>query len=328
MRFRWLDMDTDNSVHNVIIIGSGPAGLTAAIYAGRANLHPVLIEGTSAGGQLMITTDVENYPAFPNGIQGPELVLCMKKQAQRFETTFVSGDVTSVDLSKRPFAITVNAEATYLAQTLIIASGARAKQIGLPAERRLMGRGVSACATCDGFFFRDKEVVVVGGGDTAMEEAIFLTRFATQVAVVHRRDRLRASKIMQERAFQNPKIKFLWNREVSDIVAGEAGTVTGVILKDPFTGEMALKKTDGVFVAIGHEPDTAPFKGQMALDEKGYIITQSGNTHTNIPGVFACGDVQDPVYRQAVTAAGTGCMAAMDAERFLEASDHSSGGCS
>ncbi len=306
-------------LQNVIILGSGPAGLTAAIYAARANLRPLLIEGAQAGGQLMITTDVENYPGFPNGIQGPEMILEMKKQAERFETRFLSGDVTAVDLSRRPFSVTVEGETTWQAQTLIIATGARAKLLGLPSETRLMGHGVSACATCDGFFFRDKEVFVVGGGDTAVEEAIFLTRFATRVTLVHRRDKLRASKIMQDRAFRNPRLSFLWDTAVEDILGNDR--VEAVSFRNLKSGEVTQRPADGIFIAIGHEPNTILFKGQLPLDERGYIVPIPGSTRTPVAGVFACGDVQDPTYRQAVTAAGTGCMAAIDAERFLE-SEH------
>ncbi|MCG3117342.1 MAG: thioredoxin-disulfide reductase [Candidatus Manganitrophus sp. SA1] len=308
-------------IENVIIIGSGPAGLTAAIYAARANLRPVLIEGAQAGGQLMITTEVENFPGFPDGIQGPQLILEMKKQAQRFDTTFITGDVTSVDFSQRPFSIVVDGERTYRTQSVIICSGARAKLLGLESETRLMGHGVSACATCDGFFFRGKDVFIVGGGDTAMEEATFLTRFANQVTVIHRRDKLRASKIMQDKAFKNPKIKFVWDTTISDILDGPSGTVSAAVLQNLKTGETAQQKIDGVFIAIGHEPNTALFKGQLALDDRGYIKTEPGTPKTSVPGVFAAGDVQDPNYRQAITAAGTGCMAAMDAEKFLESQE-------
>ncbi len=303
---------------HVVILGSGPAGLTAAVYAARANLAPVLVEGVQAGGQLMITTDVENYPGFPDGIQGPQLISEMKKQAKRFATTFLTGDVTSADLSSRPFKLMVDGEKELLAQILIIASGARALLLGLESEKRLMGQGVSACATCDGFFFRDKKLFVVGGGDTAVEEAIFLTRFATSVTMIHRRDKLRASKIMQDRAFQNPKIDFRWNTEVVDILADESGKVGSILLKNRESNQTVSEVADGVFIAIGHEPNTALFKGQIDLDERGYIITKAGSTRTNIEGVFAAGDVADPTYRQAISAAGTGCMAAIDAERFLE----------
>jgi thioredoxin reductase (NADPH) len=307
---------------NVIIIGSGPAGLTAAVYAARANLRPLLIEGAQAGGQLMITTDVENFPGFPEGIQGPQLILEMKKQAERFETTFITGDVTSVDFSKRPFQIVVDGDRAYSAKSVIVCSGARAKLLGLESEARLMGHGVSACATCDGFFFRNKDVFVVGGGDTAVEEATFLTRFANNVTLIHRRDKLRASKIMQDKAFRNPKIKYIWDSTVTDIVGGPSGPVEEVVLQNLKTGRNSREKAEGIFIAIGHEPNTALFKNQLTLDERGYILTQPGTTRTNIPGVFAAGDVQDPVYRQAITAAGTGCMAAIDAERFLESEGH------
>ncbi len=304
------------NVLNVLIMGSGPAGLTAAIYAGRANLSPLLIEGAQAGGQLMITTDVENFPGFPNGIQGPQLILEMKKQAERFSTTLVSGEITVLDLSTRPFRVEVDGEKTYHTQTLIVASGARAKLLGLASESRLMGHGVSACATCDGFFFRDKEVFVAGGGDTAIEEATFLTRFATRVTLIHRRDKLRASKIMQDKAFRNPKISFLWDTAVVEVL-GDA-CLEGLLLKNLRTDETFERRADGLFIAIGHEPNTALFQGQLRLNERGYLLTKGGSTATDIPGLFACGDVQDPTYRQAITAAGTGCMAAMDAERFLE----------
>lgn len=308
------------SRHRVIILGSGAAGLTAAIYAARANLAPIVIEGSQPGGQLTITTDVENYPGFPKGIMGPELMEEFKKQAERFGTTTIFGDVTSVNLKQKPFEVTVGKD-SYSCDALIVATGASAKLMGLPSEKKLMGYGVSACATCDGFFFKDKEVIVIGGGDTAMEEALFLTKFVTKVTVVHRRDELRASKIMQDRAKKNSKIGFIWDTVV-DEVYGEPkdGGVTGVKLKNVKTGKTQDFKCDGVFVAIGHQPNTKLFAGQLETDEFGYLITRNG-TSTNIPGVFACGDVQDRIYRQAVTAAGTGCMAAIDAEKFLESQE-------
>ena len=302
-------------MHNVAIIGSGPAGLTAAVYAARANLSPLLVEGWQSGGQLTTTTEVENYPGFAKGIMGPDLMKEMRAQAERFGTTFKIGDVTAVDLTKRPFTITVDGEETIQARTIIIATGASAIPIGLKNEARLTGHGVSTCATCDGFFFRGKELVVVGGGDSAMEEAIFLTKFATKVSIVHRRDKLRASKIMQDRAMKNEKITFIWNSVIKDILGGEV--VTGVRLKNIVTGKTSELPCAGVFVAIGHRPNTALFAGQLEMDAKGYLLTEDG-TATSIPGVFAAGDAQDSKYRQAVTAAGSGCMAAIDAERFLE----------
>jgi thioredoxin reductase (NADPH) len=302
-------------MRNVVIIGSGPAGLTAAVYAARANLSPLLIEGSQSGGQLTTATEVENYPGFAKGIMGPALMKEMRAQAERFGTEFLTGEVTAVALSQRPFMLTIDGDQTVHTKTLIIATGASAIQIGVKNEERLTGHGVSTCATCDGFFFKGKELIVVGGGDSAMEEATFLTKFATKVSIVHRRDKLRASKIMQDRAVKNEKITFVWNSAVEDILGNDV--VTGVRLKNLVTGKTTDLPCAGVFVAIGHRPNTTLFAGQLAMDENGYIRTEKG-TSTNVPAVFAAGDVQDSTYRQAVTAAGSGCMAAIDAERFLE----------
>lgn len=303
-------------MENVLIIGSGPAGDTAALYAARAELNPLVIDGIQPGGQLTITTDVENYPGFPDGIQGPELMMNFRAQAERFGARYLSGNVTSVDFSSRPFKVIVDEESEYSARSVIIASGATARFLDIPGELALMGRGVSACATCDGFFFRDKELIVVGGGDTAMEESTFLTKFASKVHVVHRRDSLRASKVMQDRAISNPKISFIWDSVVEEVLGVSEGEVKGVLLKNLKTDEVIEKSVDGVFMAIGHKPNTEPFLGQLDVNESGYIITNDG-TKTSVPGVFACGDVQDWIYRQAITAAGTGCMAAIDVEHFL-----------
>jgi thioredoxin reductase (NADPH) len=301
---------------NVVVVGSGPAGLTAALYSARANLKPLVIEGLEAGGQLMLTTLVENWPGFRDGIMGPELMAEMRVQAERFGAEIVRGHVTDVDLSRHPFKV-VTSDAEYLCRTLIIATGASSRLLGLTSERALIGHGVSTCATCDGYFFRGKPIAVVGGGDSAMEEAMFLTRFASNVTVVHRRDTLRASKIMQDKAFANPKISFEWNTEVERINDTSKGEVTSMTLRNNRTGETKELPVEGVFVAIGHTPNTALFVGKLDMDANGYIRTHAG-TRTSVPGVFACGDVQDHIYRQAITAAGTGCMAAIDAEKYLE----------
>ncbi len=299
----------------VVIIGSGPAGYTAAIYASRATLQPLLVEGFQPGGQLTITSEVENFPGFPDGVMGPALMEEMKKQATRFGTRFVSGEVTRVDLSRRPFRLWVEQE-EYTADAVIVSTGASAKWLGIPSEKQYQGRGVSACATCDGFFFRNVEVAVVGGGDTAVEEATFLTKFASKVHLIHRRGELRASKIMQQRAKENPKITLVWNSAVDEVL-GDGKAVTGLRLKSTVDGSTRELKVQGLFMGIGHEPNTTLFKGQLAMNEVGYLTVKPPSTATSVPGVFACGDVADPNYRQAVSAAGTGCMAAIDAERFL-----------
>lgn len=304
------------SIENVIIIGSGPAGLTAAIYAARANLKPLMIEGEEAGGQLMITTEVENYPGFEHGVTGPDLIGVIRNQAKRFETRFITKNVTKVDFSQRPFKVWIR-DQEYQAKTVIISTGAKAKYLGLPSEKQYMSRGVSACATCDGAFFKNVVVGVVGGGDTAMEEANFLTRFASKVYVFHRRDTFRASKIMVERTMKNPKIEVVWNTEVTEVL-GDGKKMNAVILNDTITNVKRQFSLDGLFIAIGHKPNTELFTGVLDMDETGYLKTKPGSSYTNIEGVFASGDVQDSIYRQAITAAGTGCMAAIDAERWLE----------
>ena len=301
----------------VVIIGSGPAGLTAALYAARANLKPLLIEGLEAGGQLMLTTLVENFPGRKDGIMGPDLMAEMRAQSEKFGAEMIQGNVTAVDVEGRPFTIAIADGRAITTEALIIATGASAKWLEIGSDRRLSGHGVSTCATCDGYFFRGRPIAVVGGGDSAMEEAIYLTKFASKVTVIHRRDSLRASKIMQDKAFANPKIEFIWDSEIADVRDVEKGEVTGIVVRNLKTGSLTEVPLDGVFIAIGHVPNTALFKGQLELDPNGYVITHAGS-RTSVPGVFAAGDVQDHVYRQAITAAGSGCMAAIDAERYLE----------
>ena len=307
-------------IHELVIVGSGPAGLTAAVYAGRANLSPIMVEGIGAGGQLMLTTDVENYPGFPDGILGPELMMKFREQAERFGAEFVTADADRVELTPGGRHTVWVGDREIRARSMIITTGAKARMLGLPNEQRLLGHGVSTCATCDGFFFREKPIAVVGGGDSAIEEAIFLTKFATTVSVIHRRDELRASKIMQDRAFANPKIEFKWNSEVTDVMGD--GAVDAIRLRDTVTGTESDLEVQGVFVAIGHDPNTALFVDQLDLDENGYILTEPDSTRTSVEGVFAAGDVQDHVFRQAVTASGSGCMAAIEAERWLGEQDH------
>lgn len=308
-------------VESLVIIGTGPAGLTAAIYAGRANLKPLIIEGEQPGGQLTITSEVENYPGFPEPVMGPDLMESFKKQAARFETRFLQSNVVRADLSKQPFELELSNKEVIHARSLIIATGASAKWLDIPSEKAFMGKGVSACATCDGFFFRNLDIAVVGGGDTAMEEATFLTRFAKSVTVIHRRDKLRASKAMQDKAFKNSKIKFIWDTAVEEVLGDT--TVSSLRLRNLKTSEVQVLPVQGLFIAIGHEPNTRVFGDLLQRNEAGYLVTQPGSTRTNIPGVFAAGDVADAHYRQAVTAAGTGCMAAIDVERYLESEEHS-----
>ena len=308
---------TDKTIHKTIIIGSGPAGLTAAIYAARANLNPIVFEGNQPGGQLTITTDVENYPGFPDGVLGPDMMDLFRKQAQKFGAECFYKHVSKVDFSSSPFKVYVQDE-EYLAESVIISTGASARMLGLEAEKELVGYGISTCATCDGYFFKDKEIVVVGGGDSAMEEASFLTKFASKVTLIHRREDFRASKIMIDRALDNPKIEIIKNAVVTDILGSQKDGVSSIVLKDTTDGEERNFDCDGVFYGIGHKPNTDQFKGIINLDDQGYIITNPGSTLTNVAGVFACGDVQDSHYRQAITAAGSGCMAAIDAEKYLE----------
>lgn len=317
-----MEQNQTSTIENMIIIGSGPAGLTAAVYAARANLKPLMIEGEEAGGQLMITTEVENFPGFEHGITGPDLISVMRKQAERFGTRFITRNVTKVDFSARPFKVFIG-DKLHLAKTVIVSTGASAKLLGLPSEKQYMSRGVSACATCDGAFFKNLEVGVIGGGDTAMEEANFLTRFASKVYVIHRSESFRASKIMLDRAKANPKIEFIMNTSIEEVL-GDGKSMTGVRMKSTTTNAVSEKKLDGLFIAIGHQPNTKLFKDILDMNEVGYLVTKPGSTYTNIPGIFACGDVQDAIYRQAITAAGTGCMASLDAERWMDAiGDHS-----
>lgn len=314
--------ETNMEHHRIIVLGSGPAGLTAAIYAARANLKPVVVSGNEPGGQLTTTTEVENFPGYPDGVQGPEMMEDLKKQAERFETVFKMGNVGSVDLSKRPFSLHLESGETLTTDALIISTGASAKWIGLESEQRLKNRGVSACATCDGFFFKGKPLAVVGGGDTALEEALYLTNFATEVNLIHRRDEFRGSMVMQARAKANEKINIIWNAVVDEVLGDEKKGVTGLRLKDTQNGNMSELAVDGMFVAIGHQPNTDIFKDQLEMDELGYLVVNPGTTYTSVPGVFASGDVADKTYRQAITAAGTGCMAAIDAERWLAEQEH------
>ncbi len=313
-----MSQEVFHKIHKVVIAGSGPAGFTAAIYAARADLEPVLLEGDQPGGQLTITTEVENFPGFPEGIMGPELIEAMRKQSQRFGTVHLDERIVRAELADRPFKLHLGNGRTLRTHSLIVATGARARLLGLPSELALMGMGVSACATCDGFFFRNRKVLVVGGGDTAIEEAIFLTKFASSVTVVHRRDSLRASKIMQQRALDHPKIDFLWNSQVIEMLGVEQKKLHAVRLRNTLTGEESIMDCDGVFIAIGHEPNTGFLDGQIEVDASGNIVVADPRTQTSVEGVFACGDVADNIYRQAVTAAGTGCRAAIDAERYLE----------
>lgn len=316
-----MEQNQTSPIENMIIIGSGPAGLTAAVYAARANLKPLMIEGEEAGGQLMITTEVENFPGFEHGITGPDLIAVMRKQAERFGTRFITRNVTKVDFSARPFKVFIG-DKLHLAQTVVVSTGASAKLLGLPSEKQYMSRGVSACATCDGAFFKNVEVGVIGGGDTAMEEANFLTRFASKVYIIHRSENFRSSKIMLDRAKANPKIEFIMNTSIDEVL-GDGKSMTAVRLKSTTTGALTEKKLDGLFIAIGHQPNTKLFKDVLDMNDVGYLVTKSGSTYTNIPGVFACGDVQDAIYRQAITAAGSGCMAALDAERWMDANGES-----